>query len=105
MLPDPEFSERLTLLVTTMSHFPALSRLLSANSQWATDVSKMEPEFFQESAKGQAPKVLSSPGSVWVLCLRRHQVLWIGCADSRVPESVVTASRPGDLFVHRNIAK
>ncbi|KAH9886646.1 carbonic anhydrase [Cubamyces lactineus] len=64
-----------------------LARLLSNNAQWAEDVEKVEPGFFAQSAKGQAPKVL-----------------WIGCSDSRVPESVVTASKPGDIFVHRNIA-
>ncbi|KAI0325955.1 carbonic anhydrase [Cubamyces sp. BRFM 1775] len=64
-----------------------LARLLSNNAQWAEDVEKVEPGFFAQSAKGQSPKVL-----------------WIGCSDSRVPESVVTASKPGDIFVHRNIA-
>ncbi|OCH83839.1 carbonic anhydrase [Obba rivulosa] len=64
-----------------------LASLLANNKQWAADVHKAEPGFFEQCAKGQAPKVL-----------------WIGCADSRVPESVVTASRPGDIFVHRNIA-
>ncbi|EMD31081.1 hypothetical protein CERSUDRAFT_89485 [Gelatoporia subvermispora B] len=64
-----------------------LASLLANNKQWAADVQKAEPAFFEQCTQGQAPKVL-----------------WIGCADSRVPESVVTASRPGDIFVHRNIA-
>ncbi|KAF4576711.1 Carbonic anhydrase [Pleurotus pulmonarius] len=64
-----------------------LSQLLTANEQWAQDVDHAEPEFFKQCAAGQSPTVL-----------------WIGCADSRVPESVVTGARPGEIFVHRNIA-
>ncbi|OJT13769.1 Carbonic anhydrase 2 [Trametes pubescens] len=65
-----------------------LARLLANNSDWAKDVEKDHPGFFEESAKKQSPKVL-----------------YIGCSDSRVPESVATMSMPGDIFVHRNIAK
>ncbi|KAI0033447.1 carbonic anhydrase, partial [Vararia minispora EC-137] len=66
---------------------PTIARLIDRNSQWARAIGSSEPRFFHEMAKGQAPKVL-----------------WIGCSDSRVPESVVTASKPGEIFVHRNIA-
>ncbi|KAJ3744843.1 carbonic anhydrase [Lentinula detonsa] len=71
---------------STMSHHAALTQLLSANAQWAKDVERLEPGFFKESAKGQTP-----------------QTLWIGCADSRVPESVITGAKPGDIFVNRNV--
>ncbi|KAJ2920895.1 hypothetical protein H1R20_g2157, partial [Candolleomyces eurysporus] len=64
-----------------------IQRMLTANAQWAEDVQKAEPSFFEQSAKGQAP-----------------HTLWIGCADSRVPDSIITGSKPGEIFVHRNIA-
>ncbi|TFK42442.1 carbonic anhydrase [Crucibulum laeve] len=65
-----------------------IQRLLTANARWAEDVKKAEPGFFEESAKGQNP-----------------HTLWIGCADSRVPDAVITGAKPGEIFVHRNIAK
>jgi len=58
-----------------------LERLLKRNEQWAKDNADLFPQL------SQSPRIL-----------------WFGCADSRVPESVITASLPGDIFVHRNIA-
>ncbi|TFK30075.1 carbonic anhydrase [Coprinopsis marcescibilis] len=68
-------------------HEHAIERMLTANVQWAEDVQRAEPSFFEQSAKGQAP-----------------HTLWIGCADSRVPDAIITGSKPGEIFVHRNIA-
>jgi len=73
--------------MSSSSDHPVLSRLLSSNTQWSRDVTSADPTFFKNLAKGQSPKVL-----------------YVGCADSRVPESVIMASKPGDIFVHRNIA-
>ncbi|TBU45969.1 carbonic anhydrase [Dichomitus squalens] len=58
-----------------------LSDLLNRNENWAEANSGIFPQ------KTQSPKVL-----------------WLGCADSRVPESVITNSEPGAIFTHRNIA-
>ncbi|KKA27768.1 hypothetical protein TD95_004446 [Thielaviopsis punctulata] len=60
---------------------------MSSNHAWAGYKAHQNPTFFQKLAAGQSPSIL-----------------WIGCADSRVPETTVTGLQPGDIFVHRNIA-
>jgi len=66
----------------------AAEGLINANEEWARRIIKDDPNFFKDSA--------TYP--------QRPKVLWIGCSDSRVPASVVTASMPGDIFTHTNIA-
>jgi carbonic anhydrase len=61
--------------------------LLEGNKQWVAEKLGEDPNFFNDLAKGQNP-----------------QVLWIGCSDSRVPANEITRTKPGDIFVHRNIA-
>ena len=61
--------------------------LLQWNKEWVADTIKEDPEYFKKLAKGQSPPIL-----------------WIGCADSRVPANQITGTNPGDIFVHRNIA-
>jgi carbonic anhydrase len=61
--------------------------LLRGNSEWVELKLKEDSDYFKKLAKGQSP-----------------QILWIGCSDSRVPANEVTGTKPGEVFVHRNIA-
>lgn len=61
--------------------------LLNGNREWVKEKLSQDPHFFEALSKGQSPKVL-----------------WIGCSDSRVPANEITKTKPGEIFVHRNIA-
>lgn len=64
-----------------------LKHLFENNTQWAAGIKEADPEFFLRLSRQQNP-----------------QYLWIGCSDSRVPATDIVGLKPGDLFVHRNIA-
>lgn len=61
--------------------------LLEQNARFVAGEFRTHVDYYQHIAVEQTPKVI-----------------WIGCADSRVSEDIITGSRPGTMFVHRNIA-
>ncbi|AWK15336.1 carbonate dehydratase [Candidatus Fukatsuia symbiotica] len=64
-----------------------ITDLLANNQTWSDLVNKEDPGFFTGLAQVQKPRFL-----------------WIGCSDSRVPAERLTSLKPGELFVHRNVA-
>ncbi|PQJ76638.1 carbonate dehydratase [Polaribacter glomeratus] len=62
-------------------------QLLTNNKKWVSEMLEKDENYFKSLAEGQKPPVL-----------------WIGCADSRVPANQITGTLPGEIFVHRNIA-
>ncbi len=63
------------------------TKLIDNNRKWVASKLEGDPEFFSRLADGQNPPLL-----------------WIGCADSRVPANEIIGANPGEVFVHRNIA-
>lgn len=61
--------------------------ILANNEKWVASALEKDPDYFKDLAKGQKPPLL-----------------WIGCSDSRVPANEIIGAKPGDVFVHRNIA-
>lgn len=64
-----------------------LDELLNQNRAWAAKIKGEDPEFFHTLSQQQSPRYL-----------------WIGCSDSRVPANQIVGLRPGEVFVHRNVA-
>jgi carbonic anhydrase len=64
-----------------------ITTLLEGNRRFVTETFEKNREFYTLLAKGQKPTVL-----------------WIGCSDSRMTVSAITNTKPGEVFVHRNVA-
>lgn len=64
-----------------------LESCFEANRAWSERMRTEDPTFFDRLSALQAPKLL-----------------WIGCADSRLPPNEILGLAPGELFVHRNVA-
>lgn len=62
-------------------------KIIENNKKWVAENLARDPEYFEKLAQGQKPPLL-----------------WIGCADSRVPANQIIGAPPGEVFVHRNIA-
>jgi carbonic anhydrase len=62
-------------------------KILDNNKKWVENQLAIDVEYFKDLAKGQQPPLL-----------------WIGCSDSRVPANEIIGAKPGEVFVHRNIA-
>lgn len=62
-------------------------KILDNNKEWVESTLADDPNYFKDLAQGQTPPLL-----------------WIGCSDSRVPANEIIGAKPGEVFVHRNIA-
>lgn len=63
-----------------------ITTLLEGNKRFVSEDFEKEKEFYNALLKDQRPTVL-----------------WIGCSDSRVAVNTITHTRPGEIFVHRNV--
>ncbi len=64
-----------------------LQHLFENNRAWSETIRAQQPDFFEVLSQQQAP-----------------EYMWIGCSDSRVPANQVVGLKPGEVFVHRNVA-
>ncbi len=64
-----------------------IANVFKNNEKWVAEKIGLDPNYFKDLSKGQAP-----------------EILYIGCSDSRVTAEDLMGVKPGEVFVHRNIA-
>lgn len=64
-----------------------LDKVFKNNEAWIKDKLAVDSNYFENLGKGQNP-----------------ELLYIGCSDSRVTAEELMGAKPGEVFVHRNIA-
>ena len=64
-----------------------LDQIFYNKEKWIAAKLSIDPDYFQDLAKGQNP-----------------EFLYIGCSDSRVTAEDLMGLKPGEVFIHRNIA-
>ena len=64
-----------------------IKNIFDNNKEWVKNKLEINKDYFSEMSKGQSP-----------------EILYIGCADSRVTAEELMGVGPGEAFVHRNIA-
>lgn len=62
-------------------------QIFENNRGWVNDKLTLDENYFDNLSKGQSP-----------------EILYIGCSDSRVTAEELMGAKPGEAFVHRNIA-
>ena len=64
-----------------------IKNIFRNNHRWLTDKLSIDPDYFKKLSQGQNP-----------------EILYIGCSDSRVTAEEIMGVKPGEVFIHRNIA-
>ena len=64
-----------------------IEQIFANNKKWITEKLNVDQEYFKNLSLGQSP-----------------EILYIGCSDSRVSAEELMGVKPGEVFVHRNIA-
>ncbi|MBX7483359.1 carbonic anhydrase [Qipengyuania qiaonensis] len=64
-----------------------IRELILSNKTWSAEMRERKKDYFAQQTSGQSP-----------------EIMWIGGSDSRVSPQHITQTRPGELFIHRNLA-